>query len=351
MDQNCNQQRLADRGPTGVPNRTRRIARSVNRPARVRFYVMLGLVLIGVGWAAVSHLLPPQVDKLLDAGHTALFKTHDYDLAIVKFSKALRLADTSDVNGRFNAVLAYKGRGHCHMQLHEYDAAVADFDEAIRLAEEIQRAGPTPFDFSDLQMDRETALKGRSLMSHRPEQTSAAGTAPGAATAGPVALRSDPFEGLQVPDGIRSLMTRALNELRQDNYDAAIATMTEAIRAVPDGTGRLAGNLSSIRGTAYLKKGDKDAALSDCEAAIRCGCLMASAFFNRGCIIAEKGKYQAAIADFNRAAELDATYAKTYHYRGLVYAKLGMQEAAEWDFTKAKQLDPDVEKKSKLRLE
>lgn len=273
----------------------------------------------------------------------ALFlKRHDDEKAVHDLSKAIE-CDPSHWN-----VKAYYGRAAVFRRLGRRAEAERDYATAKQLeAKSDAFAWSRPYDEPDDGFVFDTSYS----MTHAvPQQPPASASVP-PSTIAPQSLRSDPFQGMEVPDEIRSLITRALNELSQAKFDATIATMTEAIRATPENSGKLAGNLYSIRASAHLKKGDKDAALSDCESAIRCGCVMPSVFFNKGCITAEKGNYQTAIADFNRAVELESTYAKTYHYRGMVYAKLGMREAADRDFAKAKELDPNVEKTAKLRLD
>jgi len=316
-------------------------------PRRRGLYVSVVLLALGLAGAFGYYLSSRSVDSLLEAGHTALLKTHDYEQAVRSFSTVLERADRTSANGQLQALMAYRGRGYCSMEMHDYAAAAADFEQALQCADRIQEAGPTPFDFSDLRKDHDLALQGLAALAERASQAS--GPAP--TTAGPPPLRWDPFRGLEIPENVRALMSRALEELLNNQFVAARATLDTAIAATADHPGPLLGNLHALRGTAHLKEGHKEAALADYEVAVRQGCLMASAFHNRACLLAEQKDYAAAIAEFNRAIELDSAFASSYHYRGLVYRKLGMSEAAQRDLSKAKDLDPEIEQTATLRFD
>ncbi|MCY2987817.1 MAG: tetratricopeptide repeat protein [Planctomycetota bacterium] len=310
------------------------------------------VILIAVSWWLIACVVgcggKPGPKSLLDEAQQA-FNKADYQLADTKFSEALRLGDSSDRDGRLLVFRAYQGRANSRLALNQFEDALTDFDEAIKLSKAIDSDLPGLFDFGNLRSGREVALKGRTLVANGQSPPSAS-DAQGKPPLGLGVPRSDPFQGMQVPDRIQTLLARVGEELQKEEFDAAIATMTEAIQVAPEGLGPVVGNLYAIRAGGHLRKGDKDAALTDCEMAIRCGCKMASAYFNRACIIAEKGKYQTAISDFDQAIQLDSKHAKTYHYRGLVQAKLGNRDAADRDFAKAKELDPNVEKASMLHL-
>jgi tetratricopeptide (TPR) repeat protein len=320
----------------------------------------IGVLLLAIVCLSLYYLFHPseaksrwtehRVESLLREGKSALLEKNDCQLAIGKYTEAIQEVRTDDTTSRVDAIMAYEGRGHGYTELKQYEAASADFDTAVRLAELVEKDVPGAFDFSSLREARDVAHKGKALVERgrvrpagtvdQPNQTHEPSTVPG-----------DPFQGLEMPERIRVLLATADEALSQEKTDSALAALNEAIALTPDKRGKLMATLYAFRATCNIRRGDKAAALADCETAIRGGCTMASPFYNRAYIIAEKGKYESAIADFNRAMELDNKHAKTYYYRGLVYMKLGLREAADRDFAKAKELDPNVEQKSKLHLD
>jgi tetratricopeptide (TPR) repeat protein len=87
----------------------------------------------------------------------------------------------------------------------------------------------------------------------------------------------------------------------KENYEAAIADCTEAIRLDPK-----AANPHRHRAAAFVGKGDFDRALTDVEEAIRLNPKYASAYATRGVVFEKKGDPTRALADFNQALALQS---------------------------------------------
>ena len=121
--------------------------------------------------------------------------------------------------------------------------------------------------------------------------------------------------------------------LYRENWDAAIACYTEAIRIKPDYA------MAYInRGVAYAGKGQYDKAITDYTEAIRIDPDDAKACVNRGVVYGNKGQYDKAIADFTEAIRINPDYTDAYNGRGVAYRKLGNDVKAAADFAKAKEL-------------
>ena len=85
----------------------------------------------------------------------------------------------------------------------------------------------------------------------------------------------------------------------KENYEAAIADCTEAIRLDPK-----TANPHRHRAAAFVGKGDFDRALTDVEEAIRLNPKYAWAYATRGVVFEKKGDLTRALADFNQALAL-----------------------------------------------
>ncbi len=121
--------------------------------------------------------------------------------------------------------------------------------------------------------------------------------------------------------------------LAKRDYDAAIASFTEAMRIDPKDA-----NAYSSRGIAYEGKGDMDKALADYSEAIRIDPKSALAFYNRGIAYARKGDLDKAIADYTEAIGLDPKMAQAYSNRAAAYEKKGAKAEAEEDLAQAEKL-------------
>ena len=125
-------------------------------------------------------------------------------------------------------------------------------------------------------------------------------------------------------------------KLGLENYDSAIADLTETIRLAPK-------NIYAYynRGIAKSHLGQYTNAIADLSEAIRLDPNFVSAYVNRGFLKGELGQYIAAIADFNTVIQLEPNLAVAYFYRGLMKDNLKQYAAAIEDFDTVILLDPD----------
>jgi tetratricopeptide (TPR) repeat protein len=86
--------------------------------------IRTGLVLIAVCLAIGSIHGESDADRLVYQGIDA-YKAHDYDLAISKFTEAIKL-DPKNCSARNNRGLSYREKG-------DFDAAIADFNSALKI--------------------------------------------------------------------------------------------------------------------------------------------------------------------------------------------------------------------------
>jgi len=91
---------------------------------------------------------------------------------------------------------------------------------------------------------------------------------------------------------------------------------------------------------AYIKKGDYDSALRDCNEAIRLDPKYAVAYDSRGNVYDYKKDYDRAIADYGEAIRLDPKDAGAFNNRGNAYADKGDPDRAIPDYDEAIRLDP-----------
>ncbi|CAE7525497.1 unnamed protein product [Symbiodinium sp. CCMP2592] len=100
--------------------------------------------------------------------------------------------------------------------------------------------------------------------------------------------------------------------------------------------------------TAYYKRGlsqdalgQNEAAIQDCDEAIRMNTEDADAFHLRGATKSQLGQDEAAIQDYDEAVRLHPEHADAFNYRGVSKSKLGQQEAAIQDYDEAIRLNPE----------
>jgi tetratricopeptide (TPR) repeat protein len=118
-------------------------------------------------------------------------------------------------------------------------------------------------------------------------------------------------------------------------YDAAIADCNAAIKADAD-----YGPAYSARGAWKLKKQDCDGAVVDLNRAIKLDPRDHIAFATRGRYKLGKGDYAGAMADLNRAIELNPEYAAAYESRGELKCKTGDYVGAMADLDHAIAIAP-----------
>lgn len=96
------------------------------------------------------------------------------------------------------------------------------------------------------------------------------------------------------------------------------------------------------RANAYVKKGDYDGAISDCEKALSIDPDMHQTYSIRGEAYIKKGNYARAIADCNQAVKINPNFVNGYIMRGIAYYMKDDYDAAIADYAKAIEIDPDL---------
>src|SRR5215475_2239942 len=149
---------------------------------------------------------------------------------------------------------------------------------------------------------------------------------------------------------------RGLQWIQAENYDRAIADLTEGMRLAP----KKLPEAYNIRGSAWKIKGQLDKAIADFTEAIRINPKYASAYESRGGARADKEDYDRAIADFTEAIRINPKYVSAYSGRGSAWAEKRDYDRAIADYNEAIRIDPkyhvayynrglELEKKQQLR--
>jgi tetratricopeptide (TPR) repeat protein len=140
----------------------------------------------------------------------------------------------------------------------------------------------------------------------------------------------------QLPDHAMYYSNRGDNDLKNGDYDQAIAEYTYAIELDPSLT-----SFYYNRGLAYGSKKDYDNAISDFSQVIKMNPKDGGAYFERGFAYSLKGDLELAIADYTQAIQLDSENAYAYNNRGLAFENLGQKNEAIKDFERALELTTD----------
>jgi hypothetical protein len=125
----------------------------------------------------------------------------------------------------------------------------------------------------------------------------------------------------------------ALDALSANKDDDAIRLFTGVINAKPP-TPMLYYDYGS-RGIAYLRKGQKDQALADFDAAIKLKSDDGDSRFRRGALKFEQMQYQAAIDDLTVAVQADPMNADAFNIRSFAYYRLQQTDKGAADTEKA----------------
>jgi tetratricopeptide (TPR) repeat protein len=125
--------------------------------------------------------------------------------------------------------------------------------------------------------------------------------------------------------------------LRRGNFDQAIADCDVAIRLEPDKA-----EAYGHRGKAWAGKGDTDRALADYEAAVRIDPNNPTLLRDQGIVWRRLGDPDRALAAFDHAIRLGFSDASAYNERGQVWLEKGRHERAIADFNQALKIDPTL---------
>ena len=133
-------------------------------------------------------------------------------------------------------------------------------------------------------------------------------------------------------------VSRGQNDLKQEDYDTAIAEFNAAIAADPEYAPAYSG-----LGQAHYAKKQYDPSIADFSRAIRLS-PSSSVYWNlRGNSYYSKGDYPKAIADYSDAILLDNSDPSYYGNRGYAYFYLKQLESALRDFNESLRLNPQYQ--------
>jgi tetratricopeptide (TPR) repeat protein len=96
------------------------------------------------------------------------------------------------------------------------------------------------------------------------------------------------------------------------------------------------------RAIAYFHMGDFDAAIADCDRALRIKPGLAAAYLSRGAAHNAKGDRDGAMLDYNRALAIDDHFFEAYHNRAALRQDLGDNDGAIDDINHAIQINPKI---------
>ena len=122
---------------------------------------------------------------------------------------------------------------------------------------------------------------------------------------------------------------------RSGQYEAAAKDFDQALRINP-GFAQARAN----RALVYRKTNRPDLALADYNAAIQASPTYAQAYVGRGNIYRQQGQTEQAMADYDHAIQIKPETAEAYYNRGLIHQQQSQPEIAIDDFTSAISTDP-----------
>jgi lipoprotein NlpI len=134
---------------------------------------------------------------------------------------------------------------------------------------------------------------------------------------------------------VEALMRRCWALKETDLTDAALRDCNEALRIAPDNA-----TAYNVRGTLFKKMMLPRRAIADYDQALGRDPNFAVAYNNRGNAHDELGEYDRALADYDMALRLDPESAIAHNNRGSTHVNTGNHDAALADYNKALRLDP-----------
>lgn len=140
----------------------------------------------------------------------------------------------------------------------------------------------------------------------------------------------------------RAYRLRGAGHLQKEEYDAAIADFTEAIRLDPKNAAgwQLRGRARYDKCVASGASSDEvDDSVGDFTEAIRLDAKRAAAYAERATAYAFKGKFDQAISDYGSAISLEPHDARSYDARGQAWRAKGELDKALSDYDKAIRID------------
>jgi tetratricopeptide (TPR) repeat protein len=221
------------------------------------------------------------------------------DRAIADYNESIRLDPKH--------AMAFNNRGFNYTKKKDYDRAIQDFDQAIRIEPDTTRFN-----------NRGNAYRAKGDIDRAIADYTAA-------------IRLEPTAA-----GAFFNRGNAYNAKQQ--YDRAIADYSEAIRIEP--------SVSRYRGRCWSRaaSGQLQAALDDCNQALRLRPNDADALDARGFTYLKLGQIDRAIADYDSALKADPTIAASLYGRGVAKEKKGDAADGSADVAAAKALQTDIAK-------
>lgn len=146
-------------------------------------------------------------------------------------------------------------------------------------------------------------------------------------------LSVSPAQAQQVAANEKECMRKAVDCIKNSEYDEAIELLTKSMRI----NGRSSKSYTN-RGAAYFRKKDFARAISDFSSAIELDPLSAEAYHNRGVIYFKIESLEKAISDFSKAIEINPAYANAYNSRAIALYHKKEYNKSRADAYKAEQL-------------
>jgi serine/threonine-protein kinase len=270
----------------------------------------------------------------------ARYRLGDYEGAVADYTHALHLNPSWAV--------AYYNRGNAYRQLEQNQKAIEDYSRALELNPEEVRAYFNRGVVRGHLGDAQGAVADFSEVIQRDPQDVEAYFNRGVARAQLLDFQGAIEDYTQAlhrdPAHSKAYYHRGLARQALGDPQGAIEDFSQAIALQPAGASEAGvaaqAELYLQRAIAYLGNNALEAALADCEQALRLNPELAPAYFYRGLARQELRDPAGALADFNRALELDPQLTKVYLNRGIAHLDLGQLEAALADLNQAIALDP-----------
>ncbi len=139
-----------------------------------------------------------------------------------------------------------------------------------------------------------------------------------------------------IPDGIASLIHRALAYGSQNKFELALQDCDTVIQTQPD-----AGSAHGVRGRMLQMQGEFEEAIEACTKAIDLGLETSMVFLARGIAYSATDRQELALADCDAALNLDPENPVACQLRGTLDMQRGELDSAMEAFNKARELAPE----------
>lgn len=138
------------------------------------------------------------------------------------------------------------------------------------------------------------------------------------------------------PDNVQAYLGRGNAKYALEKYPEALKDYEETLRHDPDNAYAFNG-----RGNVKFARKDYEAAIEDYNQAIQANPQFTLAFFNRGNVKSALQEHRAAIEDYSQAIRLNPQYEPAYLQRGISKAALNNHAGAIEDYSEAIRLNPE----------